>query len=274
MPGRRMAGVFDKFKIAGPADRLRVDAKRRDLHRLFAVFVVKHESAARPADAERPALRGYCDLRTPGAIVSRDGRQRPWVAQRIGHGDAQRPRHADRGFGMHVLVKQHQTPEIQRAVIGGCGGRRVTMRLQQRQGLLQACGQFRPGGVQPGQRQIPARGMRHPARVVQGVGIGPSRGAARVQGIAGHAPRALAIALDPPRLEPGHMAPFPQRRIEAVGTRHLQIGQGLGPRIDEPQRACAAALEQRGQRGSVGPPRSKRRRPASCGRCDGAIQHG
>ena len=230
-----------------PSQRLRVDVEGRHAFVAVAELVVEGEAGRGGGAAE---------LELVALDAQRGGwcRQRPRLPARIGHGQAQAQRHVQRGLVVHVLVQQRQAEGVERvvAVVGRVG--------QQGQGgleLLRELG-LRRGRV--GQRQRPARGVRHGARVVQRVRIGPHGRAARPAGVGARALAPGGEARCPPALEPADVAQLPQRRVELGALRHAQPGQRLLDGRKAGQRVGAAGAQQRCQRGAVAVARGPGRR--------------
>ena len=131
-------------------------------------------------------------------------------------------------------------------IVGGFG-------RQQSERLFEAGGQIVARRRQAGQRQMPARGVGDEAGVVQRIGFGDEARRARVVRVAGDAGHALAIAADPPFLEPRHVAGFPHRRIELWRVRHGKRRTQRGDiGIEQAQRARAGGFQQRGEHAGIG----------------------
>ena len=223
---RRGLGGLHIGQVAPPAHRLAVDLEGVHRHRVGGQFVVEGE--ARSAPAQVPVLAGQGQrgsLRQAGRLPARQVRQ----------GNVQGLGHVHARLAVHVLVEQGQAVEVQAGVGFRC-------RRQQGQGLLQAGGQVGAGGGEIGQGQVPAAGVGHLAGVVQGIGTRQAPLRPGMVRFAVQAPVPLAVAGDPPVLEPAHVARFPQGRVELRRVGHgqgfaqggdlgLQQGQGAGATV-------------------------------------------
>lgn len=218
-----------------PGDGACIDAKGRQIHGAGAQFVVEGPSGVVRL-AHHPVMRRHGQLRVSRRRHGHGGgdNRMPMPARPLRRQvHLQALRHVDHRLGMHRLVHQHQPRKVQLAL------RRAS--AQPLQGVALRIVQVAQRRVQPGQRQAPAGGMRHMGGVVQRVGHHQPRRPARMHRVAAGAPRALQVARHPPFLEPGEMAPFPQRRIELGPLGHLQVRQRLRPGVDQAQSAVAGA---------------------------------
>jgi hypothetical protein len=162
-----------------------------------ATFVV--EGKTRIGAAQRPRAGGQ------GHGGRRRG-QRQGLPTAVGDGNAQRLRHVQRGFVVHVFVQERKTVEVQRL--------RVVLRGQKVQRAGEDLGHFGAGAVCIGQGQLPALQVRDPAGVVERISVRAQRRRAAGLRVGLNAARALAVAADPVVLEPADVAQFPQRRVQ------------------------------------------------------------
>ena len=229
------AGLDEGQKL-GPTHRLGVDSGSAQPDLMGAQFVVEGETGV-----------GFT-AQPPGPGVEhqrrRRRRQRAGLPAAIGHRHAQALRRVERRLVVHVLVQQHQAEEIQRLV--GLLSPLLHAR-QQNQRVVQLGPQIVAGGLDIGQGQGPAAVVRHPAGVVERIGIGAAIRSPRQIGVGaptllpGRKPR------QPPGLEPADVAQFPQRRVELGVQRHLQAGQRLLEDAEQGQGVVASADQCGGQ---------------------------
>jgi len=183
----KIAKLYVTAAIIAADDAVR-DAKGRHLDFVRPFLVVEGEALARPGAAREAPAGKFLVVRAVHA-------RRP-LSRRVGV--AERLARVMERLGMHVLVIQAQLRVV---------AQRGVLRLV-RQALahpLEHVGQVAAGRLASGQRQAPARVVRHCGRIVE-----------RVRAVENRVDRraALGHAQAPALLEPADVPDLPQRRID------------------------------------------------------------
>ncbi len=108
------------------------------------------------------------------------------------------------GFAVHILVVEREPEKVEALITVAGAGERMQCRIQN-------VGEIRERGGARRQVEIPARVVRHVARVVPAIAVRQVR---RCQRVIGTAP-----AQTPVLHEPADVADFPQERVDAREAR-------------------------------------------------------
>ena len=163
------------------------------------LFVVEMKSGV-SRRAEQKLSPGQLDVSVQGALPCILGsRQRVRIAERL-------PCIVKR-FRVHVFVEEHQLHEIEKPLV-------VRLALEPRQHALEDAILKFERGPQIRKRQVPARVMRDPRRIVERIGAFEDALRERFVGAQSQAPELL---------EPGDVPQLPQHRIDDRELRTEQL---------------------------------------------------
>jgi len=163
--------VLNEWQVLAPSHHLGVNFAPVQGNGVRLAFVV--ESKPGPVVSELP---GLCSQGKRWGSLRQ--RCKAWSVD-VARVNAQRLRHVQRRFAVHVFVEQGQAKEVKALIV-------FWRHVQPFKRFLQAAGQMVPGGVHVWQIQRPARGVGHRAGVVEGVGVPAFTGlASRLTGLAG-----------------------------------------------------------------------------------------